>query len=293
MDGLMYHLHEALRGLLIHPEASQAALFGFVIVTCWIAESTTMVVNARRRRARLITNALFAACALPVQIASAAVCIGVSHWVQSLHLGLFAWLPGSAWFRYGTVFVLLDFLDYIYHLSMHRIPLFWRFHAVHHTDDNLDVSTTVREHPGETLIRNGFLALWTVLTGAPLELLALRQAVETISNILSHTSLPLEGFATRWLGMVFITPDLHRVHHHRVLPYTDRNYGDVFSFWDRLFGTLARLDRKHTAFGLDTYHDPIGRGFASVLALPFMSDQAARKTEPEIGRVIPQDALGV
>ena len=279
--GLDHYLREGLQFFLTHPETTQAALFGTVMTVCWCAESATMLADHSRRRGRTMTNALFAACAFPVQVAAAGLCIGVSQWVQAHHVGLWFRLPQATLIRYGVLFVLLDLLDYVYHVSMHQIPLLWRFHSVHHTDDHVDVSTTVREHPGETAIRNGFLAVWILLTGASLEVLAMRQMVETISNIIAHTALPMDGKLMRWLGFVFITPALHRVHHHRHLPYTNSNYGDVFSVWDRLFGTLARLDRQKTAFGLDTFRSSLGRGFLAAFHLPFVSRQP-RPAKPAV-----------
>jgi sterol desaturase/sphingolipid hydroxylase (fatty acid hydroxylase superfamily) len=153
---------------------------------------------------------------------------------------------------------------------MHQVPVLWRFHLVHHTDEAIDVSTTVREHPGETAARNAFLILWVFLCGASLEVLILRQTVETVSNILAHTTFRLSSRPARVLGWFLITPNLHHVHHHCRCPFTDRNYGDVLSVWDRLFGTFANLALHETEFGLDTHPSrPGAHGFLRALAMPF------------------------
>ena len=190
------------------------------------------------------------------------------------------WLPWheSAWVKYGLMFVALDFLDWIYHFAMHHVPWFWRFHLVHHTDRAMDVSTTVREHPGETVLRNLFLINWVLILGASLEILVLRQTIETISNVIAHTSFRLPPLAARVLGWVLITPNLHHVHHHSRRPYTDRNYGDVFSVWDRVLGTFANLPRAKLDFGLDTHPALHGDdGFRRAMVMPFDHKPVAAK----------------
>ena len=233
----------------------------------------TLVLRPDRARTvrRGVVNALFAGCVLPIQLVLAMACLTLAQTVTAEQWGLLYLLPGadSPWIKFGLMFVVLDLLDWVYHFAMHHIPAFWRFHLVHHTDQAIDASTTIREHPGETVIRNGFLACWVVLCGIPPELLVLRQTVETVSNILSHTSFRL---GDRWgsvLGLVLITPNLHHVHHDARLPYTNSNYGDVFSVWDRLFGTHRNLAVADTIIGLDTHMVPGDHDFPSALAMPF------------------------
>ena len=213
------------------------------------------------------------------------VCLAMSHWATTHDWGMTSLLPASPWVKYGLVFLALDLLDYVYHRTMHFLPGLWRFHLVHHTDQVVDASTTVREHPGETLIRGGFLVLWTFILGASFEVLLLRQAAETVSAILAHSALRLPPRAARLLGTVFITPNLHHVHHHFELPYTDCNYGGVFSFWDRLFGTFAELDEDETIFGLDTHMAANEtQDFGVLIKMPF------RETVGEDERLMPDFA---
>ena len=268
----------AIDVLVAHASSIQGALFVGVIVTCWLTENLVGGLNQGRKRRRGRINAMFAASAFPVQIGMTVLGIVAAEWVTTHHWGLVYLLPAyeSPWIRFGLMFVALDFLDYVYHWSMHHVPLFWRFHLVHHTDQDMDASTTVREHPGETLVRNGFLILWVFTCGASMEILVLRQTVETVANILAHTSLRLGERAARLLGAVFITPNLHHVHHHHRMPYTNSNYGDVFSVWDRLFGTLRALRLDETVFGLDTHTSPGDCSFAAALAMPFPPATTAR-----------------
>ncbi len=260
-----------------HASTIQAVLFFSVIMACWLLEHAFAGPHRARKRRRAGVNFLVGLLVLPVQVGMATFLLLAVGVVTTYHWGLIYLLPAheNPWLRFGLMFVLLDFLDWIYHWAMHRVPLFWRFHLVHHTDQDMDSFTTGREHPGETLVRNGFLILWVFVCGASLEVLVLRQTVETVANILAHTSFRLGDRAARVLGAVFITPNLHHVHHHNRLPYTNSNYGDVFSVWDRLFGTLRTLALEHTVFGLDTHPSPRDHSFAQAMAIPFGTPDAA------------------
>jgi sterol desaturase/sphingolipid hydroxylase (fatty acid hydroxylase superfamily) len=250
----------------------QFCLFAGTLGSFWLIDNSLFGFGRAARLQHLGVNALFIVSAFPIQIALSLVYMDLAGWCSASRSGLIYYLPGAdnPWIKYGLMFLLLDFLDYVYHYTMHRFAIFWRFHLVHHTDLTVDASTTVREHPGETVFRNGFLILWILLLGASPEILIIRQSVETLANIFQHTSLPLRPWMARILGLVFITPNLHHIHHHIELPYTNRNYGDVFSIWDRIFGTFIELPRKDVIFGLDTHLNPkLNTNYRRILAFPF------------------------
>ena len=241
--------------------------FAFIIMSLWLIENRTRPQAIGTKWRHTAINSIFVLSALPIQVAMMLLCAVVSKWTASNHWGLIYLLPDpeDPLIKYGLMFFVLDFLDYVYHVTMHHVSVFWRFHLVHHTDEAVDVSTTVREHPGETFIRNGFLIMWVFLCGASIEILLLRQLAETAANLSSHTSIRLPPRSARALGWLFITPNLHHDHHHFDMPATNRNYGYVFSIWDRLFGTFTNLAREDTVFGLETHRG--GAGDAGVLKL--------------------------
>lgn len=144
------------------------------------------------------------------------------------------------------------------------------FHAVHHSDNVVDVSTTLREHPGENIVRLSFTLLWVFITGTAFWMLMLRQIIQAITTLFAHMNYRFSDSADKFISLLFITPNLHQVHHHYKQPYTDCNYGDVFSIWDRMFGTLKRLPAEQLVFGVDTYMDKTATGdFYSLVKLPF------------------------
>ena len=153
---------------------------------------------------------------------------------------------------------------------MHKQKRLWMFHIVHHSDTFVDVSTTLREHPGENIIRNMMTILWVFLTGIPFWALVLRQMIQIISNAFSHVNYRLPKNIDSVVGWIFITPNLHHVHHHNRQPFTDCNYGDVLSIWDRMFGTFYRLNDLDVVYGIDTCSDEKETSnYLRLLKLPF------------------------
>lgn len=234
---------------------TQLSLFAVIMISMWLAEKLYFGQCARSKWRHSSANGHYILSALPIQAIAMIPCLALAQWTERAEWGLVHLLPNAnaPLVRFGLMFVVLDLLDYVYHQCMHRLPLLWRFHLVHHTDPTVDVSTTVREHPGETLIRVLFLGGWVMLCGASVEVLILRQSMQTIVNILSHTTFRLPPRPARIVGSVFVTPNLHHAHHHFQRPATNCNFGDVFSVWDRLFGTLLHLPSEQTVFGLDTH----------------------------------------
>jgi sterol desaturase/sphingolipid hydroxylase (fatty acid hydroxylase superfamily) len=163
-------------------------------------------------------------------------------------------------------------VSYGVHVAMHRLPLFWRVHRVHHTDTFLDVSTTVRFHPLEFLIQVWPTVLLIAALGLPAWALVVYEILDTATNLFIHTNVRLPARLERWLRWVVVTPDLHRVHHSAAWPETDHNYGVVVPWWDRLFGTYRAapaLGPDAMTLGLAECQDARARAVGWLLLLPF------------------------
>ena len=152
-------------------------------------------------------------------------------------------------------FICLDLAYYIYHVMMHKVKKTWRFHAVHHSDTVMNVSTCIREHPVETIIRLGQYMFFCLLLGPAFWIIALHQFVQIVSKIFIHSNFRLPDNLDKYLSYFILTPNMHHVHHHYKMPYTDSNYGDLFSVWDRMFGTFTYLPKEDVQFGLDEVND--------------------------------------
>ena len=255
-----------------HEDLTQIILYATVITSLWLAEVLISADGLRSKFRHSSVNLMFIFTALPVQLTLTTFIIIVLKWDHFHNWGLLNLMHfhTHGWIYYIVAFVLMDLCEYTYHVIMHKIDALWKFHLVHHSDLKVDVSTTTREHPGEPFVRTSFLTLWVFLLGPVLGVLIIRQIFQTFANIIAHTEFRLSDRVNKIVGLIFITPNLHHVHHHYRLPYTDCNYGDVLSIWDRLFGTFEELDREDTHFGIDTHMDENVNGkFLNVVKIPF------------------------
>ncbi|MGZ3873562.1 MAG: sterol desaturase family protein [Mucilaginibacter sp.] len=255
-----------------HEDLSQVIFYALVITSLWLTECMLGAVTPRVKLPHTWLNAAFIFTALPLQLLLTLIVILIMKWTNVHQWGLVNYIPyhHNRWVYYISLFLLLDLGEYVYHVIMHKADVLWKFHLVHHSDLKVDVSTTVREHPGETCIRTCFLMLWVFLLGPGIMVLMIRQVFQSFFNVLAHTEFRLPHTLNQVLSTLFITPNLHHVHHHYQLPYTDRNYGDVLSIWDRLFGTYGELPESETHFGIDTHPDPAINGrFVNILKIPF------------------------
>ena len=195
-----------------------------------------------------------------------------SEWVVEHHFGILQWLPPMPMWQFLIVgLLLLDLVGaYIVHWAEHKVRWMWLFHLVHHTDPHVDTTTANRHHPGESVFRFVFTTLGVIIAGAPIYIVFLYQSLSVALSQFNDAYIRFPKQLDRLLSWVLATPNMHRVHHHYTLPYTDSNYGNIFSIWDRLFGTFTSLDDEKIVFGIDTHmeeaeHSRIG----NLLKIPF------------------------
>lgn len=193
--------------------------------------------------------------------------------------GLRAWLGPAAGLAdvvcLLVALVVFDFWMYIWHRANHRLPLLWRFHRVHHTDTAMDSTTALRFHPGEILLSalaNGFVFL---LIGMSFAGFVLYKALMIVVILFHHSNLQVSPRLDRRLRTILVTPAMHRVHHSEIRAETDSNYGTLFSFWDRLFGSFRlRADTAAIRFGIGRFGEAAWQRPLGLLALPFVGETA-------------------
>lgn len=170
--------------------------------------------------------------------------------VPQIEHGLIATMPNPV---IGGIlaFLIIDLYMYFWHRSMHRLPLAWRFHRLHHTDRSMNVSTAYRFHPVE-IISSGIPKLGLVwVLGIPSDFVLIYELVFTVIVALHHSNLNIPEWIDRLLANVIVTPTYHRIHHSQVVTETNSNYGSVFIWWDLIFGTINhRLDVINIKLGL-------------------------------------------
>ncbi|HWB62627.1 MAG TPA: sterol desaturase family protein [Chitinophagales bacterium] len=147
------------------------------------------------------------------------------------------------WYVWVLCFVLYDLMFYLSHRIQHRVRLLWCFHSTHHSSNEMRLSSAVRGSMFDFIYTPPFF-IWMCLFGIhPLMFIAVR-SISRIWGILEHLNENLLGRTPAWLNKIFITPDVHRVHHGKNYQYLDRNYSEIFSFWDRLFGTYEEFKQQ-------------------------------------------------
>ena len=135
--------------------------------------------------------------------------------------------------------LLIDFLVFIFHFLSHKVIWLWKLHSVHHADEHVDAKTGVLHHPFESLSSMIFVLFFSVVLGLPLVALIMYASIATLHNFFAHANIALPESLDRILRLVIITPDMHRTHHFIDIKEGNSNFGQLFSFWDRLFGTYV------------------------------------------------------
>jgi sterol desaturase/sphingolipid hydroxylase (fatty acid hydroxylase superfamily) len=170
--------------------------------------------------------------------------------------------------------VALDLATYVAHRSMHAIPLLWRAHSVHHSDPFLDVSTTLRQHPLEGLWRSLWIFVPARLLGLPAVGVVTYRLLSVAQGVFEHANIRVWPPLDRLVSLVWVTPNMHKVHHSRVRTQTDSNYGNLFALFDRLLRTFRPTDEAFAVdYGLDDVAGPRARSLPGLLGLPFARSQ--------------------
>jgi sterol desaturase/sphingolipid hydroxylase (fatty acid hydroxylase superfamily) len=226
--------------------------------------------RGRPRRERLTTNAAVAVlAAATMRVAVLPVAALAASWAASAGLGALRLVALHPLVAGGLGIVLLDYTTYLWHRLNHRWPLLWRFHSVHHTDLDLDVTTAFRFHVGELLASVVYRSLQVVVVGADLALLLVYEVVTEAATLFHHSNWRLPLGLERALNRLVVTPRMHGIHHSIVEAETNANWSVIFSVWDRLHRTL-RVDvpQDQIVIGLPAYRDPAQLTFWKLLALP-------------------------
>lgn len=226
------------------------------ITLFWFLEGVLPLYNFNYKKWKhAIPNFFFTFTTILINFALAFLLVKTADWVKLNDFGIINWLPAMPFWLYVLLAVLLlDFIGaYLAHFVEHKVGVLWMVHLVHHTDHEVDTTTANRHHPLESVIRFVFTLFGIFIIGAPIGAVMLYQSMSLVFTQLTHANIRLPKKLDKVISYVLISPDMHKVHHHYKLPYTDSNYGNIFSIWDRLFGTYMYLDTEKIVYGVDTF----------------------------------------
>lgn len=206
--------------------------------------------------------------------------LAVALWVTDHQRGgLFA-LPLSLPARIALSIVALDLVDYVLHRAQHAWPAIWRFHRVHHSDPHLDATSSLRFHPFDAVIQNAYQAAWLPVLGIGFDAMVAFDTLLLAVLYVQHANVHWPPAVDRALRLVFATPDVHRMHHAAEARYTNSNYGDLFSVWDRLFGTFTMADPATLRYGLDEFTGDRHQSVKGLLLMPLAPVHAESTPAP-------------
>jgi sterol desaturase/sphingolipid hydroxylase (fatty acid hydroxylase superfamily) len=193
-------------------------------------------------------------------------------WIGQLdqhQFGLMRWLGVPPAWNAALGVLLIDLTDYPFHVLTHTVPLLWRYHRVHHSDHELDSTSSIRFHPFEMLVQTAWQTVTLALLGVGFTGLAIFSALLVILVVIQHANVRYPRWFESTVGAVFVTARWHRVHHSDDQQYTDAHYADVFTFWDRLFGTARQVDETTLRWGLKEFRDDRHHTVWGILSMPF------------------------
>ncbi len=248
----------------------------------WILEGTVplFLFNYKKWK-HAIPNFFFTLTTILINFLLAFLLLSASDWVVLNQFGfiyIFKNLPLII--EVFIAILLLDFIGaFLAHYIEHKVNPLWMIHLVHHSDHNVDTTTANRHHPLESLIRFIFTFFAVIIVGAPIGYVMLYQSLSVVSTQFNHANIKLPKKLDKLISYLLVSPDMHKIHHHYRLPYTDANYGNIFSIWDRIFGTYMYLDREKIVYGVDVFPDKKkNSNIIDLLKQPFQKYQRPTKS---------------
>lgn len=247
-------------------------LIGFIAVFYSMEQLMASQFKFNKRPQHLLHNILFQVAFYVCNIFYATVTVFSIEWLNNHQVGLFYLGQVPVWVKVIVGVALFDMTTYWFHRIAHKIPLLWRFHRVHHSDTSMDASTFFRGHPFETLFWFGTSNIVAAaIFGLDLMTMGLYFLVAAPIVFLEHSNLRFPKWVDKTFGLIFTTPNLHKIHHDQDQHYTDSNFSDIFIIWDRIFGTFTHKPVEEIKFGLQEFDEDKKQTFWYQMKSPFIN----------------------
>jgi sterol desaturase/sphingolipid hydroxylase (fatty acid hydroxylase superfamily) len=259
-----------------------APLLGLVFILLWrVQQSQPLRKPKYSLLKRAVRNFVFALPAfVTLRLLLIPIPLSVAVWAQQNDSGILHWINASNIITALVGFLWLDYSYYWWHVATHRVPLLWRFHNVHHTDLDMDVSTAARFHFGELVLSVVFRVMQVLIMGvSPLVLLIFEIAFEWAGQF-HHSNWRLSAKLEAALSRVLVTPRMHGIHHSVVPQHTDSNWGTIFSWWDKLHQThRADVSQDELTIGVPQWRDENELKIFDLWKMPFRKQRSHRADE--------------
>ncbi len=237
----------------------------------WLLESAFPLVRFNYKKWKHAkVNLVFLTTTITINALFGLATAGVFVWVASNSIGILNLVDLPLWLEVLVGVMILDLIaQYVVHYLLHKVKFMWKFHMVHHSDTEVDVTSGTRHHPGDYLFREVFALMAILIGGIPFGIYMIYRILTVFFTYWSHSNLNMPLALDKLLSYVFITPNAHKFHHHFERPWTDTNFGNIFSFWDRIFQTFVYEDTKKIKYGLDVLEDSTSDNLMYQFKVPF------------------------
>jgi sterol desaturase/sphingolipid hydroxylase (fatty acid hydroxylase superfamily) len=264
---------EYFQSLEQHPIQRMLILVSGMLIL-WMIEGAVPLIAMRYKKDKLrhaTVNFGFTVIHLAFHTGFAVVIILISDWCRAHSFGIVYWTHAGTFLTILITILTVDFfVGWLVHFTEHKIAWMWRFHVVHHADNNVDVTTGLRHHPVESVFRGIFIFGGVFLSGAPMYAVMIYQTFLIIATQFAHANISLPPWLDKAISYIIVSPNMHKVHHHWKQPQTDSNYGAALAIWDRIFGTYIHMEPKDIVYGLDRYYpNEKDEDFVMLLKTPF------------------------
>jgi len=247
-------------------------LIGMIVVFYSFEQILNTQFKYNRRPQHLLHNIMFQVVFFACNFFYAAVIVFSIEWLNKHQIGLFYFIQIPVWIKLILGVAIIDMVTYWFHRAAHKVPLIWRFHRVHHSDTSMDASTSFRTHPIEVLLWFGTSNIVaSAIFGLDLRTLGLYFLISTPFFFVEHANLRFPKWLDQTFGLVFTTPNLHKIHHEQDQNFTDSNFADIFILWDRLFGTYKYKSAEDIKFGLKEFDEDKKQTFWYLITSPFIN----------------------
>lgn len=253
------------------PLWQKAAWIVGCLIICWALEGYYPLFRLQYKKWKHASvNLFFLLTTMLVNIVFGLFAVFVFDWVKEYKVGLLYVISLPPWAGLIISLLLFELIgQYLSHYLLHNIKWMWKLHMVHHSDTHVDATTGTRHHPLDFLVREIFALLAVMVTGAPVGYYFFFRICNVFFTYFTHANIRFPLWLDKGLSWVFVTPHMHKFHHHAERPWTDSNYGNIFSIWDRLFGTFVYGDTRKIKYGLDTLEHTPDESIGFQLKLPF------------------------
>ena len=237
----------------------------------WVLEGSFPLFKFKYKKWRHAgVNLIFLAFSLTINILFGLATVGVFNFITVNQIGVLHLIEIPIWIELLIALLFMDLVgQYAVHYLLHRIKWMWKLHMIHHSDTKVDATTGTRHHPGDYALREVFALLAVVIIGAPFAFYVVYRIASVFFTYLSHANINMPKGLDKVLSLVFVTPNMHKFHHHFERPWTDTNFGNMFSFWDRIFGTFVYDNPKKIVYGLDVLDGKLDEDVGYQLKVPF------------------------